>query len=625
MAIKLTIVLLIIHYIGYFITKNNKVGVLSCGLFGWAGKNIKDFNSSLFNTLGILNEVRGEHSCGVATDGEIYNGVDDTKIYRNFLAKSGYKKPTTLPVVIGHTRHSTMGGHSIDNAHPFGFGYNSKVDGFQFIGAHNGTIHNHKEFGPDFGVNVQKKITKNKTEVNADKIDSEILLESIYKSKNFKVLSQYQGAAALLFTNVNEPNVIYAYHGASKKYSAATTDEIFVERPLFYYQQSKNSVYISSLESSLLAIGGTKDNVGEFDCNVVYKIKDGNISKATRTVITRAGRAQNKITYSVNRRSNYGRRSNNSSVIPINRHSQTRLPIGRTGNNTNDSIYNIHNENIIKGNINNYKSTIYFNKFRYWRNGHLISGCYVFIKGYGFLKMGESVNESIDAFKKNLDVPFNSETGLFLKNLKSKDAFIPFPKSKYKTANPDTYLHYMYQGINISLAMDYTVTLNNIGTSHEFDWDHLSCCSVHPIIDIYKGKHVLDDKQGILKDYDLFNGTISPLGSDRIYTIEGGNCIEYKSKYYNKPESNQDNNDYLQLDTVVKELEENENALTEGERGDLLNKTIEEIFNTPFKTFPLGIKRLLEFKDLEKGAKALEILEKFITTTNNLIAIEEAE
>ena len=42
--------------------------------------------------------------------------------------------------------------------------------------------------------------------------------------KNFKVLGKYNGAAALVFTNTNEPNVLYVWKGASKLYDLKNYD-----------------------------------------------------------------------------------------------------------------------------------------------------------------------------------------------------------------------------------------------------------------------------------------------------------------------------------------------------------------------------------------------------------------
>ena len=93
---------------------------------------------------------------------------------------------------------------------------------------------------------------------NRKKIDSEILLEIIYTSKNFKVLSDYNGGAALLFTSINEPNVIYAFHGAS---SETKNGALIEERPL-YYVETKEGWYFCSIKSS------STSRISPISCNV---------------------------------------------------------------------------------------------------------------------------------------------------------------------------------------------------------------------------------------------------------------------------------------------------------------------------------------------------------------------
>ena len=52
------LILLIIHY-ALFITMKPKRSTVSCGLFGWFGKDVKDFSKDKLKILGILNDSRG--------------------------------------------------------------------------------------------------------------------------------------------------------------------------------------------------------------------------------------------------------------------------------------------------------------------------------------------------------------------------------------------------------------------------------------------------------------------------------------------------------------------------------------------------------------------------------------
>ena len=248
-----------------------------CGIVAWAGKTPNKFNKAKFDLVGSYNEERGVHSCGVTTDGKIALGISNKKVFRDFIVNVGYENPKIIPTVIGHTRHATFGSHSADNAHPFGFG--ELNDGFKFVGVHNGSLLNHKKLATDFKIDL--KINKR------DKIDSEVLLDIVYKKKDFQVLNKYLGAAALVFQDLTSPNKIYCWHGASKKYATDDNIKIWEERPLYYYKETRNSLYISSMKNSLEAMCGNDETNGEFDHNTLYTIIDGNIEKAEKLKISR--------------------------------------------------------------------------------------------------------------------------------------------------------------------------------------------------------------------------------------------------------------------------------------------------------------------------------------------------
>ena len=506
MEIKMIIFLATLQYIGYLIT-NKKSDTLSCGIFGWAGKSIKQFDKAKFDIQGLYNNSRGGDSCGVTTDGEIYYGVGVSKHYSDFLIKNNYQLPKNYPVVIGHTRKSSSGAINGDNAHPFGFGNNN--EGFEFIGVHNGTLHNQHELAKTYDVesSVYAMSKYNINTFQRSKNDSEILLECIYKSNNFKVLSEYNGGAALLFTNTLEPNVIYAYRGASKMEKNGV-DTLYEERPLYYYVENKNSVYFSSLEESLVAIGGDPiDSIFELDCNTVYKIKDGNILHATKFILSRKNAHQ---------RPYYSYTKFNGKVYENKKETVVQLPSLKNKNLDDD--LNIHNEEVERF----YKSPIYMHRLRYWRNGHLISGIYTWINEYGFKYLTSNSNNIIKETERLIDKPFNLSTGDFIMHTEIDDSNedIIYPFNTTNGVRPSVL--YFNEGVLLETELDFLAL--QVGTKKVFSVHDLSMMSKHPVVSLAT-KTVSSLHQNIMLKGEFYTGTICPLGSNKIFNIVEGNLI----------------------------------------------------------------------------------------------------
>lgn len=573
-----------------------------CGLFGWVGRNPKTFDKHKFDILGIMNETRGKDSCGISVDGDIMVGVDKTKIYRDWLAITNYNVPTTIPIVLGHTRYATFGMHTTDNAHPFGFGKNN--DEYDFIGVHNGSLLNDVEIADKRAIPITtEKLVQYETHTantSRTKIDSEILLECLYRDKNFKVLSEYNGAAALLFYNTAEPNVLYAFHGASPLKDGEP--QAYIERPLFYYAESKYSLYISSLEESLFAIGGNSENVAEFDTNVVYKITAGNIEQAEL--------------FNISRKKNYQKEGFPS--IPI----TPTIITGKTNKMSRAERKRARKEDVNTLNIhtlkktdqNAYKGKVYEHKLRYWRNGSLIEGCYVWIPSYGFYKVGTGILESKKVISRFLDVPFyNDFITTEAELIKFQNAsFIPFPKHNFNAENVK--LYYFYKGIRIRTRFDYEACLIN-GNIAKWDYDTLSICSFHPVID-EKGFRVASS-QNILWDDKPWTGTISLLGSENIYYIVNGNLVKIKEV---------DKNPIMIQDKMLEVMENFEatveNNIDENLLNDRIESDIDSILLPSYKKFPSDIKLLKTYKGNKKAQTAVIILENYVRDATTLVAIE---
>jgi hypothetical protein len=510
MEVKIILILLIIHLLGIIIFKP-KMNILSCGIFGWAGKSYKTFNKAKFDIQGLYNDSRGGDSCGVTTDGEIYYGLTGSKHYSDFLHKNGYESPLMIPTVIGHTRKSSSGTVNTDNAHPFGFGDYEKS--FEFVGVHNGTLHNQAVIAKQFDLNtsVEEKNNFGISTWKRNKIDSEILLEIIYLNKNFKVLSDYIGGAALLFTNTLEPNVLYAFKGASRldEYDKGVDLE---ERPLYYYKESKNSLYISSLQESLEAIGGVaNENLFSLNPNTVYKITDGNIDSAEKFEISRRNAHQRPATYKTTKYSACGYEWKSKR--------ETEWEDLRDSSKKESGVEKIQEEKEIRI----FKSPITFNKLRYHRNGHLINGICVWIKDYGFHLISQKLEVADKEASEMIGQAYDMEYGFFAfeKNMSVIDENVIYPFTVENKKVPG--LFYFYDGIMLETRLDYSAVNQKVKNYNVWD---LSEMSKHPIIEINKSDTYHRLYNQIIFKRVAFTGNISPLSSSKIYYINQGDLTK---------------------------------------------------------------------------------------------------
>jgi len=627
-----------------------------CGIFAWAGKDPRKFNKTKLDILGIYNEVRGGHSCGIAKDGEISIGIDKNKAYKDFLATTGYDAPKKYPVVIGHTRQSTYGAHTVANAHPFGFGIVG--EGYEFMGCHNGTLLNHHDLAIEFGIDTNESVSGSVpgVKVTRSKIDSEILLEIIYKTKKYKVLSAYNGAAALVWTDVNKPNVIYCYHGKSRKRDFVNLEQE-EERPLYYWQETKNSLFVSSMESSLSAIGGNEDTIKEFEFNTVYEITDGNIDTAKKIKITRLNRFQTGVE---NTKKDYCRNLNQESSANHARqdiedewgmrsweptrnrtilekevekaHNKSTEFSGKEALDLKDAINNnIYTENTLR-NSNSYGKQVYFNKLRYWRTGHRINGVFCYIANFGFYFLGYSVKESETRFWDIVNKPFVNDDFTTPDKIPAMDldsVTYPFEHTaKNEITNPP--LFFMYDGIKVKTAADYIACSTMESTKEKvFTFEQLSHCSSHPIMDIEE-KYKPYSRQEVMFEGVPVTNVFCPLGAERIYTFENGNCINMQPIVtVRRLEEENSTVNQTKLALVIDNLEKIEEDLSAlpvnvNSNNDLLEDDINDMFKESLRKFPQYIKKLDTY-GAGRGFEASNILKEFVNKATTLVAIEEKE
>lgn len=537
--LNLLMILLLIHFLSLYMFKGN-LNNMNCGIFGHCTNNPRRINSSNIKILGMFNESRGKHSCGITIDSEIYHGLEKDKLFTDFIKGKTFKANEN-PLIFGHTRSASVGAAINEhNAHPFGFGIN-KTGGFKFIGVHNGTLYNHLELAKEYGINI-KAPYKGLTGIDLErtKIDSEILLEIIHDTRSYKVLSEYIGKAALVWTDTDAPNVTYLWSGQSRMTESFITGAEVEERPMNIWIENKNSFYFSSMPESLEAIGAPAKDIFQIEYNTVYQVTNGDFKHAEMTKVSRKQCFQTE-TY-VSKHYNYGSNYNTGKHLGGSKNEIEKENCDWTGylprfnkvtpgatatlNDTSSDLNIYHDQSLLSQ--NDYKNKVYSHKLRYWQKGHLIEGIFCWIPSYGFYKLGDTQKDAEDAFESNkglrfFEGNFNKDTSILL-------GHVPFAK----VDRPVIY-YYFIKGIMLQEALDYRVLIDSVNNAEE-DYEKLSHVSKHPIICL-KYAYKSEGKQDIYKDGKKYTGTITNLGFEKVYHIANGNLIKtvIKDEYLIKP------------------------------------------------------------------------------------------
>jgi len=218
---------------------------LSCGLVGFSSIDYY-FSKDKIAQLLYWNQERGKDATGIySPDTGLKKSL---KKAEDYLAEDFWADIKEDITFIGHVRQATYGANNINNCHPFQYG--------NIVLAHNGTLDLPWVLCNNLGLNSMDY-----------QVDSQVLAASLNKEQNIRCLSKFEGAAAIIFTDTNTPDILYVYRNK--------------ERPLFR-GIGEEGMYISSIEKSLKAIGCR--DIKEFKEDYFYTIKEGKVKSHQKIV-----------------------------------------------------------------------------------------------------------------------------------------------------------------------------------------------------------------------------------------------------------------------------------------------------------------------------------------------------
>lgn len=290
-----------------------------CGIFGFSLKENYNADNYLHKAhiLGLYNMTRGTDSAGVYYGGELKKSIYD---YGDLIAIKKYQfNSFGSSIFIGHTRKSSVGAINEKNAHPF-------MINDRYVQVHNGTLKNHFDLAKKYGIDIKKM-----------HVDSEILAACI-EQEGFDVLSEYDGAAAIAATFLDEDDeVLYLFKGGEVNIQGVEIEE----RPLYALPQEEG-IYFSSIYNSLSFINSDelKYKIEEVPINRVVKIKNGKVDLSYKNKVVRVPYYEPKPVHT----NNYNKK-NNQSILPF------------------KNVYNIPGEDIPKFDKDNF---IYYNNGRFY-------------------------------------------------------------------------------------------------------------------------------------------------------------------------------------------------------------------------------------------------------------------
>lgn len=433
-----------------------------CGIFGGMSLTSSPELDKI-KVLGLMNQERGEDSCGILYGSTLKKGVDHNSKWSQFLQNEKIKFGRNDHIVIGHVRKSTQGTKTIDNAHPFKIvvtpADKTKAD-YEVTGCHNGNI-----------INWRALATKKNVDVSNITVDSRAIMKIIavtFRSGDYSVFKEYDGKAALVW-RFSDEEAVYMFHGKSKEYYTSEPKE---ERPLHYFIDPKKKVmYFSSEEGPLQAIAPDDAEIIDVPHNIIWRVtpegatKVVEIDRTLSNVVVPSSSATTSRT--MHRSTDNGEFSNRTSLT------NSRVANKQLSLHTDEmsgvitlpdtflKTFDLRTQ-IVKGillphmlqakdeNSNAQYSKIVFYGNRYYRNGHLANGKY-FVAQNGTCKPVTKRNASTLKYTED-NVVFEQkmfEDGLLFEDKRTRNAYIKLKKKldKKEASRPgdnlDAYVNFM--------------------------------------------------------------------------------------------------------------------------------------------------------------------------------------
>jgi len=469
--------ILLINLFIHYITKT-PFTVLSCGIWGFHGKNNNNFSWNKFNILGIINDKRGGDATGRMVGKDYEHHIQKgSKTYTDFISNilnPNYKHEN---IIFGHTRKTSFTAKDTDGieyTQPYTIRDGENIIG---MGMHNGTLYNEKDLQEEYEVPEELEYYNEEEIIKHKPNDSQILLWTLLVKKDYSILENYEGSAALAWYDFRNEH-LYLFKGESNASSYAKVKS--EERPLHILQES-NNIWFSSEEIPLWIISQRKfPEISSIESNTILIYEKGILIDSI--VVDRKGNQYKPY----NNQNNYGGYGNYGSYWS-NKSANIGLPAANT---TKPIAKPTKIESEIMPNL--YNSIIYA-KGRYWSSKTK--------KAHGIIHL--------DCTGRIKESPINYG-------------------GKYDITRP----YYFIEGVMIADNISFQEYIRKYKASSNkelFIRNELVKVSVYPV-HVYGEEGSMSIWETTYKDWWYYTGDIKPLFSNKTYNYNRGSLASINDK-----------------------------------------------------------------------------------------------